>query len=61
MDREGLQKRMKLFAIRIIKMIENMLETKTTKIIGNQLVRSATSMGANYITCGKARSAKEFH
>ena len=51
---------MKLFAQRVIKMIEKMQETKTAKVIGGQLLRSATSIGANYVACCRAKSTRDF-
>lgn len=35
-------------------------ETRTGKIIANQLIRSATSVGANYRAACRSRSARDF-
>jgi four helix bundle protein len=43
-----------------MKMIEALPASRTANAIGNQLVRSATSVGANYRAACRARSAAEF-
>jgi hypothetical protein len=48
MDREELKKRTKQFALDIIQLIESFPKTKTGDVIGRQLLRSGTSVGANY-------------
>ena len=52
--------RTKQFAIEVIKLIKK-LPTKTeNKILGNQLLRSGTSVGANTNSAFRARSQKEY-
>jgi four helix bundle protein len=60
MSNENLKLRTKQFALRVIRMFENMPETKTSKIIGNQLLRSGTSIGANYRAVCFAKSKRDF-
>ena len=60
MANENLKRRTKLFALRIIKMVENLPETKTSKILGNQILRSATSVAANYRAGCVAKSKRDF-
>ena len=60
MNKQMLKQRMKLFALRIIRMVEMMPETQTAKVIGNQILRSATSIGANYVACCRSKSTKDF-
>ncbi len=55
-----LKHRMKLFVLRVIRMVEMLPETKTSKVIGNQLLRSATSICANYSACCRAKSTRDF-
>jgi four helix bundle protein len=60
MDAEELKQRTKIFGLKIIRLVENLLSTKTTTVIGNQLVRSGTSVGANYRAACRGRSKAEF-
>ena len=60
MDKEDLKKRTKKFALDIIKLIEDFPKTKTGDVIGRQLLRSATSVGANYRAACRARSQADF-
>jgi four helix bundle protein len=52
--------RTKNFALRIIKLAEAMPRTRAANVISNQILRSATSIAANYRACGRARSKAEF-
>jgi len=60
MDSEELKKRTKSFSIRVIKLVEALPKSDTARIIGNQLLRSATSVGANYRSALRARSKADF-
>jgi four helix bundle protein len=60
MANENLKRRTKQFALRIIRMVENFPETKTSKIICNQVLRSATSVAANYRAVCIAKSKRDF-
>ena len=60
MTYENLKQRTKLFALRIIKMVENLPETKTSRILGNQVLRSGTSVAANYRAGCLAKSKRDF-
>ncbi len=60
MNKEELQKRTKLFALRIIRLVESLPETKTAKTIGSQIIRSGTSVGANYRAACRAKSDADF-
>ncbi|MCF7568301.1 four helix bundle protein [Sabulilitoribacter arenilitoris] len=57
---ETLKKRTKKLAVDIILFYDNIKKTDTTRIIGRQLIRSATSTAANYRAACIARSQKEF-
>jgi len=59
--RDELQQRTKLFALRVIKLYQSIPKTTEAQIIGKQLLRSATSVGANYRAACRARSNPEFH
>ena len=60
MDAEELKRRTKAFAIRIIRLVEALPNTSTARVIGNQLLRSGTSVEANYRAACRARSQAEF-
>jgi four helix bundle protein len=61
MDREtDLIKRTKLFSLRIIKLVSALPNNSVGKTIGNQLLRSGTSVGANYRAACRGRSTAEF-
>jgi four helix bundle protein len=53
--------RTKKFALRIIKLFQSLPKTDEARIIGKQLLRSATSVGANFRAATRARSRAEFY
>ena len=57
---EDLKRRTKQYAIRIVKLVEALPRTTTGRTIGNQLIRSGTSVAANYRAVCRARSRAEF-
>jgi four helix bundle protein len=60
MNKEELKSRTKEFALRVIKLVNNLPKTQTGKVVGNQLLRSGTSVGANYRSALRARSQLDF-
>ena len=58
MNKEELKIRTKKFALLIIKLVEELPNTKTGNTIGNQLIRFGTSVAANYRAACRARSNK---
>jgi len=60
MNSEEIKQRTKKFSLRIIKLIETLPKTKITDVIGKQLLRSATSVGANYRSACRSRSRADF-
>ena len=60
MDTDELKQRTKAFALRIIRLVEALPNTSTARVIGNQLLRAGTSVGANYRAACRARSQAEF-
>jgi len=60
MNKEELKARTKKYALRVIKLVEALPKTTTGRTIGNQLIRSGTSIGANYRAALRARSKLEF-
>jgi four helix bundle protein len=57
---EKLRERTKAFAIRIIHIFQALPQTKEAQVIGNQLLRCGTSVGANYRSACHARSRADF-
>src|SRR5689334_10724973 len=52
--------RTKRFAIRIVRLFQSLPRRDDARIIGRQLLRCGTSVGANYRAVCRARSKKEF-
>ena len=55
-----LRDRTRDFAIRVVKMTDSLPRRMSTEIMAKQLVRCATSIGANYRAACRARSHSEF-
>ncbi len=60
MEKEDLRKRTKEFALKVVSLCVNLPKNRQVQIIGNQLLRSGTSVGANYREGYRARSPQEF-
>jgi four helix bundle protein len=57
---EELRNRTKRFALRIIRLFRHLPRSTEAQVLGKQLLRSGTSIGANYRATGRARSKAEF-
>ncbi len=55
-----LRRRSKAFALRVIKLAEALPRKSAADVIGRQILRSATSVAANYRAAQRARSKAEF-
>ena len=60
MDSQRLQDRTKQFALRIIRLVEALPNTRAASVIGKQLLRSGTSVGANYRAACRGCSKADF-
>lgn len=60
MTREEMKNRLKVFAVRVIKLVDRLPNTPAGRAIGNQVVRSGTSPGANYRAACIGKSDKDF-
>lgn len=60
MNADDLKKRLKVFALRIIKLTESLPNNITGKTLGNQIIRSGTSPSANYRAACLGKSGKDF-
>ncbi len=57
---EQLCTRTKQFALRIIKLSQALPRSPAARVIGNQILRSGTSVGANYRAAGRSKSRADF-
>lgn len=60
MTPELFRKRTQNIALRIIHLVESLPKTHVATVLGNQLLRAGTSVGANYRAACRARSQREF-
>ena len=60
MKHNNLKERTKQFALRIIRLVESLPKGRTSDVIGRQLLRSGTSVAANYRAACRARSTADF-
>ena len=57
---EELQQRTKRFALRILKLYRSLPKTDEGRILGKQILRSGTSIGANYRAACRGKSKADF-
>jgi len=57
---EDLRSRTKQFALPIIKMYSSLPQNQVSQVLGKQVLRSGTSIGAHYREANRARSDAEF-
>jgi four helix bundle protein len=55
-----LRLRTRAFALRVIRLYASLPKTTEAQVIGKQLLRSGTSVGAHYMEATRARSVAEF-
>lgn len=60
MDSQELKKRTKNFVLLVLKMVNGLPKTLEAEIFKKQLIRSASSVGANYRSACRARSQADF-
>lgn len=60
MEERQLKDRTLQFGLRIMRLVDALPQSCTGRAIGNQLVRSGTSVGANYRAACRGRSKAEF-
>ena len=59
-EKQDLKVRTKMFALRIIRLFKSLPNSVESQIIGKQILRSGTSVGAQYREATRARSTAEF-
>ena len=60
MTQDEMKARTKQFALRIIKLVQSLPQNLVADVIGKQLLRSGTSVGANYRASCRAKSNADF-
>lgn len=60
MDQIILKQRTKSFSLRILKLVDALPKTVAGRAISSQLIRSGTSIGANFRSACRGRSKAEF-
>ena len=60
MNESELKQRTKQFALRVIALVDALPNSTSGRALGNQLVRSGTSVGANYRAACRGRSRADF-
>ncbi len=59
-EAEALKVRTKKFALRVLRLYRSLPHTEGARILGRQILRSGTSIGANYRAACRGRSRAEF-
>ncbi len=60
MSKEELKERFKQFSLRVIRLCQALPDDKVSNVISKQLLRSGTSVGANYRAACRAKSLADF-
>ncbi len=60
MDKGELERRTKAFALRVIRFVASLPKNKVNDIMGYQLAKAGTSIGANYREANRAESRSDF-
>ena len=60
MDSKDLEKRTKNFSLRLIGFVANLPKNKVTDVLSYQVLKSGTSIGANYREANRAESHDDF-
>jgi|ERR1043166_426298 four helix bundle protein len=60
MNKDEMKQRTKSFALRAMTLVDNLPKNSKGRVLGDQLLRSATSVAANYRAACRARSTAEF-
>jgi four helix bundle protein len=60
MTTQQLKQRTFQFGVRVVSAVEALPKSETARILGRQLLRAGTSVGANYRAAARARSRADF-
>jgi four helix bundle protein len=59
MDERTFKERTRMFALAVIKLVGSLPRTRTADVLGRQLLRCGTSVGANYRAACRGRSVSD--
>ena len=59
MNEQEFKKKTKSLALRVIKLMERLPSSQTARVLGGQLLRAATSVGANYRAACRGQSTAD--
>ena len=60
MNKNELQDRTRSFAVRVFKLVEQFPASAASKVVANQLLKSSSSVAANYRAVNRAKSKADF-
>jgi four helix bundle protein len=60
MSTDDVRRRTFRFGIRVVRLVQTLSKAEVARVIGNQLLRSGTAVGANYRAAARARSRADF-
>lgn len=60
MNKKELEDRTKTFALYVIKFVSALPKSEVSRVVGYQLLKAGTSIGANYREANRAESKKDF-
>jgi four helix bundle protein len=60
MNKEEMKTRTKNYALRVIKAVQSLSDDRVANVMGVQLLRAGTSVGANYRAACRAKSTADF-
>jgi len=60
MDKVELEQRTRRFALRVVRFVSGLAKSKVTDVLGYQLLKSGTSIGATYREANRAESRNDF-
>ncbi|MGA9059068.1 MAG: four helix bundle protein [Terriglobia bacterium] len=59
MDEETFKQRTKRFGLSVIRLVETLPRSRTAEVLGRQLLRAGTSVGANYHAACRGKSTSD--
>jgi four helix bundle protein len=59
MDEQEFKRRTKRLALRVIELADDLSKSRTADVLGRQLIRSGTSVGANYRSACRGKSTAD--
>ena len=60
MRKEDFLRRTMQFGLRVIRLVESLPKSQTAQVLGRQLLRAGTSVGANYRSAVRGKSRADF-